>query len=247
MRNYSVSDLIFQRDFEACKKVSATAGLLSKKRPPADKNAKHSILHSELNKRELFASGEHQLLIQRQQDYLFRRLYEIKRQRPPSTTVSDSGSIGRATTSCFSSMIELDHSIPCENSFLGESCQGSPQRCADLTLCDIDLHSVLLRHCTSSKSTIPSIDSSNISPRVSEFDLSTQGSCRRVASHCLLCGHGHALRRGRRRVVTFREPESEVMSSTEESQCECEPCNSCRARSGSESDKAETVQSVATV
>lgn len=157
-------------------------------------------------------------LIHEQYSYLLRRLNEIKRQRPASLSASDDAANRMSIiSSCYSSIPNIDENLPPENVFIGDSCQGGiPQQCNELCFSDADLDSAALKHYTSSKSTLPSLESENISPGVSEWEINlTRSHSERCMSH-LNCAYHDPLQRSRSRVVRFREPESEVMSSTEE-------------------------------
>lgn len=197
--------------------------------------------------RELLPPDNQQIYVHSQYQYLLSRLHEVKRHRPPSTTVSESdatqGNKCLVSSSCYSSLLDIDSSIPCENQFIGDSCQGGvPNQCETISLCEeIDTeNNYCIRQYTSSKSTLPSVESANMSPRVSELDLvstdSSKQSSRKHSPHSRkVCGHcdGKGMTRKsslKSRTVRFRDPESEVLSSADDdvTSCECEPCHSCK-------------------
>lgn len=159
-------------------------------------------------------------LIQQQYHYLLHRLHQLKKQRPSSISISD---IETNYSSCYSSTFNIDGSLPCENVFIGDSCQGGfPQQCSEYSLTDIETGSHITRPYASSKSTLPSIGSDNISPRVSEWDLNlvdelhARKPLRHSHSDKCMRREGCKYNSTHTRTVTFRYPESEVMSSADD-------------------------------
>ncbi|XP_067932684.1 uncharacterized protein [Watersipora subatra] len=205
-----------------------------------------SVVYTFSNMHELLLPKEHKLCASQQQEYLLHRLYEIKRQRPPSTTVSDTteklSTRLSVMSSSYDSTLDIDSSLPCENNFIGDSCQGGvPCRSDAFSSCDLEIGDVkcnAVRHFQSSKSTFPSVETVSMSPRVSEFDSGS--SCK--GGQILTCS---CKRRHKMRTVRFREPESEVLSSTEDDMysCACEPCRACMLRrSLAERDKGTSAK-----
>ena len=195
--------------------------------------------------RELLPYNDDEFFAHKQYHYLQQRLYEIKRQRPSSTTLSDTTDAFSnrlsVPSSCFSSTFDVDSSLPCENNFIGDSCQGGvPCKSETLSLSDLatDAKSTSTKQYMSSKSSVTSVESAFMSPRVSELDNSSNSSVHHMSKRrtCRLCHFKH---KNRIRMVRFKEPESQVISSTDEevTASECEPCELCLLK-----DKSTTSQ-----
>ena len=195
--------------------------------------------------KELLPPNEKQIYVHSQYQYLLQRLQEVKRQRPStSTSMSDSEAQVKSmvSSSCYSSLLDIDSSIPCENQFIGDSCQGGvPNQCDTLSLCEeieTTTNNYTIRQYSGSKSTLPSVESANMSPRVSELEIdSTDSSKYSSGKHspkktgCTHCKTGRKSSL-KSRTVRFRDPESEVLSSADDDiiPCECEPCHLCKTK-----------------
>lgn len=221
-------------------------GLAGVHRHPGYRHNARTIMSASTDMKELLPPGDKHVYVHSQYQYLLQRLKEVKRQRPStSTSVSDSEAQIKSlvSSSCYSSLLDIDSSIPCENQFIGDGCQGGfPNQCETISLCEEieTANNYTIRQYTSSKSTLPSVESANMSPRVSELDLvSNDGSKISSGKHslkktgCTHC-HGQTSRKSslKSRTVRFRDPESEVLSSAEDdmTSCECAPCHMCKSK-----------------
>ena len=195
--------------------------------------------------KELLPPNEKQIYVHSQYQYLLQRLQEVKRQRPStSTSMSDSEAQVKSmvSSSCYSSLLDIDSSIPCENQFIGDSCQGGvPNQCDTLSLCEeieTTTNNYTIRQYSGSKSTLPSVESANMSPRVSELEIDSTDSSKvssgkhspkkKGCTHCKTGGKSSL----KSRTVRFRDPESEVLSSADDDMIpsECEPCHLCKTK-----------------
>lgn len=172
--------------------------------------------------RELLPPSEHQAYLRTQYEYLLWRLQDV-RTHQLSASVSETEESARLSRS--STPYDIDSMLPSENLFIGDGCQGGIPRIADgISLSEIDID---IRNSSSSKSTLLSVESSAMSPIVSDIDTSGAGSLNSG------CTHGHSgcdcsspPSLTVKRTVRFREPESEVMS-------DCSDCKSCQRRASS--------------
>jgi len=199
--------------------------------------------------KELLSPNQAEKFVRQQQRYLLNRLHEVKKQRHPSTTDTETSNMFSLHSSCYGSNVDIESSLPEQISFIGDFCQGGfPKKSDELLSTEFDevMTSSTSKQYGNSKSTfVSSQDTPSISPRVSDLNISIENYPNKT--HCPKCNHrcSHSSRHSKRprssasitRAVRFKEPESTVASHTEE-EVEQTSCQHYTTNSSSNKDSS---------